>query len=169
MFNELWSSLLASSQGRSGGGAGKKKKENLQLRLWNLNSCGVRVAAPSPRRRKNGGGGSLGTTLGRCFSVFVYIRARFRFVLIGGNWKLSRRGATGELEVEFKFHRRSCKLSFLFLPRRQSAPERLARRLAVKCISLQDKHIVFFIFSWAWQGLWHDDNSCGWQWCLCSS
>ena len=39
-------------------------------------------------------------TLGRCFSMFVYIRARFRFAL-------SRRGATGELEVEFKFQRRS--------------------------------------------------------------
>ena len=32
-------------------------------------------------------------TLGRCFSMFVYIRAR--------------RGATGELEVEFKFQRRN--------------------------------------------------------------
>ena len=40
-------------------------------------------------------------------------------------WQLSRRGATGELEVEFKFRRRSCKLSFLFPPRRQSAPESL--------------------------------------------
>ena len=39
-------------------------------------------------------------TLGRCFSMFVYIRARFRFAL-------SRRGATGELEVEFKFQRRN--------------------------------------------------------------
>ena len=42
-------------------------------------------------------------------------------------------------------------------------PGELARRLAVKCISLQDKHIVFFISSWAWQGLWDDDNSSGWQ------
>ena len=40
-------------------------------------------------------------------------------------WQLSRRRATGELEVEFKFQRRSCKLSFLLPPRRQSAPESL--------------------------------------------
>ena len=31
-------------------------------------------------------------------------------------WLLSRWGATGELELEFKFQRRSCKLSFLFPP-----------------------------------------------------
>ena len=40
-------------------------------------------------------------------------------------WQLSRRGATGELEVEFKFQKRSCKLSFIFPPCRRSAPESL--------------------------------------------
>ena len=59
-------------------------------------------------------------TLGTCFSMFVYIRARIRFALIGGILT-ARRGAIGELEVEFKFQRGSCKLSFLFPPRRQSA------------------------------------------------
>ena len=55
----------------------------------------------------------------------------FTFALVSASrwlaeiWQLSRRGATGELEVEFKFERRSCKLSFLFPPRRQSAPESL--------------------------------------------
>ena len=44
-------------------------------------------------------------TLGTCFSMFVYIRARFRFALIGEVWPLRRRGATGELEAEFKFQR----------------------------------------------------------------
>ena len=63
--------------------------------------------------------------LGTCFSMFVYIRARFRVALIGGIWQLSRRGATGELEMEFKFQRSSCELSFLFPPRRQSAPDSL--------------------------------------------
>ena len=42
---------------------------------------------------------------------------------------LSRPGATGELEVEFKSQRRSCKLSFLFPPRRQSAPESLLQAI----------------------------------------
>ena len=40
-------------------------------------------------------------------------------------WQLSRWGATGELEGEFKFQRQSCKLSFLFPPCRQSASESL--------------------------------------------
>ena len=43
-------------------------------------------------------------THGTCFSTFVYIRACFRFVLIGRNLTVnSQWGATGELEVEFKF------------------------------------------------------------------
>ena len=37
-------------------------------------------------------------TTGTCFSVFVYIRTRFRFALIHKIWQLSRRGATEELE-----------------------------------------------------------------------
>ena len=56
--------------------------------------------------------------------MFVYIRACFRFALIGGNLtaQSTARKATGELEAELKFQRRSCELSFLFPPRRQSAP-----------------------------------------------
>ena len=57
--------------------------------------------------------------------MFVYIRARFRSRRLAEIWQLSRRGATGELEVEFKFRKRSYKLSFLFPPRRQSARESL--------------------------------------------
>ena len=38
-------------------------------------------------------------------------------------WQLSCQGATGELEVEFIFQRRSCKFSFLFPPCCQSTPE----------------------------------------------
>ena len=39
--------------------------------------------------------------------------------------QLSWQGATGALEMEFNFERRICKLSFLFPPSRQSAPESL--------------------------------------------
>ena len=38
--------------------------------------------------------------------------------------QLSRRGE-GKLEVEFKFQGLNCKLSFVFLPRRQSSRESL--------------------------------------------
>ena len=64
-------------------------------------------------------------TLGTCFSMFVYSRACSASRWLAEIWQPSLRGVTGELEVEFIFQRRSCKLSFLFLPRRQSAPESL--------------------------------------------
>ena len=60
-----------------------------------------------------------------CSSMFVYIRARFRFALIGGNLTAQSTGSHREFEAEFKFQRRSYKLSFLFPPRHQSAPESL--------------------------------------------
>ena len=56
-------------------------------------------------------------TLGTCFLMFVYIRADW--------WKSDssvEREPQGELQVEFKFQRRSFKLSF-FPFRYQSAPE----------------------------------------------
>ena len=45
-------------------------------------------------------------------------RALFHFVLIGGNLTAQSKGSHRELEAEFKFQRRSCKLSFLFPPSR---------------------------------------------------
>ena len=42
-------------------------------------------------------------TVSTCFSVFVYIRVRFRFALIGGNFTAKSTGSTGESEVKFKF------------------------------------------------------------------
>ena len=75
-------------------------------------------------------------TLGTYCSMFVDSRARFRFALIGVNLTAqSRRGATGKLEVDFKFQRRSCKLSFLSLPRRQSARESLLAGYRGICFS----------------------------------
>ena len=54
----------------------------------------------------------------------------------------ARPGATGELDVEFKFQRRCCKLSFLFSPCSQSSPEsllasylKLSLFQAPKCVS----------------------------------
>ena len=55
-------------------------------------------------------------TLGTCFSMFVYIHVRFRFVLIGRNLTAQLMGSHREFEEEFKFQRRSFKLSFIFLP-----------------------------------------------------
>ena len=38
-------------------------------------------------------------TLGTCFSMFVYIRARFGFELLSSNLTAQSKGATGEMEV----------------------------------------------------------------------
>ena len=63
--------------------------------------------------------------LGTCFQCL------FTFALVSASrwlaviWQFSRWGATGELGGEFKFQGRGYKLSFLFPPRRQSAPESL--------------------------------------------
>ena len=58
--------------------------------------------------------------------MFVYIHARFRFALNGGNFTARSDGEVrGELEVELKFQRVSCNLSFLFPPRHQSVLESL--------------------------------------------
>lgn len=60
-----------------------------------------------------------------CFSMFVL------FALTGGNLTDQR---TGELEAEFKFHRRSCQLSFLVRSRHHSALESLLNSTpACKC------------------------------------
>ena len=52
-----------------------------------------------------------------CLLAFLLISA-WRW--LAEIWQLSKWGATGELEVEFKFQRRGCKLSFLFPPLIQS-------------------------------------------------
>ena len=65
-------------------------------------------------------------TLGTCFSMFVYISARFRFELIGGNLTAKSTLSYGGIgRGEFTFQRHSCKLYFLYPPCRQSAPESL--------------------------------------------
>ena len=64
--------------------------------------------------------------LGTCFSMFVYICARFRFALIGGNLTAKSTLSYGGIgRGEFTLQRHSCKLSFLYPHCRQSAPENL--------------------------------------------
>ena len=70
------------------------------------------------------------TLVTRSLSLVCVFQCLFTFVLVSTSrwlaeiWQLSLQGATGELDVEFKFQRHtcSCKISFLFPPRRQSSP-----------------------------------------------
>ena len=112
---------VACQQALWGALAAEREKDNLQLRLWNLNICIEKVDAKCGNDISN-----EVITLGTCFSRFAYIRS-----LVSASrwlaeiWQLSWRGSTGKLEVEFKFQRRGCKLSFLFPPRFQSTTESL--------------------------------------------
>ena len=117
-YNHFYPSLRANSPA-----AGRKRKENLQLRLWNLNICIEKVDGKCWLAQS-----SLVMTSLPLVRVF---QCSFTFVLVSASsslaeiWQLSWRGATREMEVEFKFQRRRCKRSFLFPPRRQSASESL--------------------------------------------
>ena len=65
-----------------------KIKESLQLRLWNFNVCIEKVEAKFCRWKMLIGGDDISNdviTLGTRFSMFVNIRARFHFALIGEN------------------------------------------------------------------------------------
>ena len=95
----------------------------MQLGLRNLNIC-----IEKSRCEMLIGGDDLSNdiiTLGTCFSMFVYIHVRFRFVLIGGNLTAQLMGSHREFEEEFTFQRRSFKLSFIFLPCHKSVEESL--------------------------------------------
>ena len=110
---------------------GGKRKESLQLRLWNLKICIEKFEAKCWLAEMTLVMTSL--PLGTCFSMFVYIRARFRFSLIGENlttqstW--SNRGIGGGIQIP------ETKLEAL-LPFPTTPPERsgeLARRLTQHC------------------------------------
>ena len=98
---------------------GGKRKESLQLRLRNLNICIKKVDAKLWLAEMTLVLTSLPLArVFQCLFTFALVWASRWLVEI---WQLSRRGVPRELEVEFKFQRRSCKLSFLFPP----APESL--------------------------------------------
>ena len=117
-------------------GGKRKRKESLQLHLWNLNICFEKVDAKC----------WLGemTLVMTSLPLAHVFQCLFTFALISTLrclaeiWQLSRWGATGELEVEFKLQRCSCKLSFLFPPYCQSTPESLLAGYSVLLTETQD-------------------------------
>ena len=90
--NENWktTSLRASSPGRSGGGGkeGELATTSLEFEYLHRESrCEMLI-----------GGDDISNdviTFGTWFSMFVYIRARFRFALIGGNLTAQSTGSHG--------------------------------------------------------------------------
>ena len=106
-YNSLW----ANSPGRGG-----KQKESLQLCLWNLNICIEKVNAKCWLVEMTVTTSLPLACVFRCLFTFAFISASPWLAEI---WQLSWRGATGELELEFKFQRWwICKLSSLLPPLR---------------------------------------------------
>ena len=120
-FVDISFSLRANSLGRYGGGAGKGRRAcNYVSGIW-ISASKKSMRNAYWQRWISNEVISPGTS----FSVFVYIHARF----LRAEWRKFDssvgRGAAGELEVELKFRRNSCNLSFLFPPRRQIVLESL--------------------------------------------
>ena len=114
-YNSLWACSL---------GQGGKRKESLQLCLCNLNICIKKVNAKCWLVEM-----TVTTSLpfACVFNVCLHLRSFPLRLELAEIWQFSWRGATGELELEFKFQRCVCKLSFLFLPLRvcsQATPTR---------------------------------------------
>ena len=120
-------SLRTSSPGRSVDGAGRGKIAlNYVSGIW-ISICIENVDAKCWLAEM-----TLAMTSLPLAGVFRYVFFFFFTLALvsASRWlaeigQLSWRGATGALEVEFNFERRICKLSFLFPPRPQSAPESL--------------------------------------------
>ena len=92
-------SVRASFPGGSGGRAGKEGEPATSSLEFECLHRKTRCEMPI-------GGGDIGNdviTLGSCFSMFVYIRARFLFALISGNLTLqttgSHRGIGGGIQI----------------------------------------------------------------------
>ena len=111
---------LACDQALQGAPAAEQEKEGelATTLLWNLNICIKKLGAKCWLAEM---------TLVMTSVTFARVfQCSLTFALVSASrwladiWKLSRRRATKELEVEFKFQRRSRKLSFLFLPCLQS-------------------------------------------------
>ena len=99
--------------------AGGERKESLQLRP-DLSRCEMLIGADDISNDVN--------TLGKCFSMFAHILARFRFALIGESTG-SQRGIGGGIQIP------ETQLQAL-LPFPAPPPERpgeLARRLFLFC------------------------------------
>ena len=133
-LGELWilrrrfripgTTLRASSPGRSGQQGGKRKV-SLQIRLWNLNFH-LQCPGGSPSIELSGFIQSARRGNEReCIRNIEKHVPRVLTSLLMSSPPISTSHRHFRCRSIFKFQRRSCKLSYLFPPRHQSAPESL--------------------------------------------
>ena len=130
-----WIACKTSSPGRSGGGVGKGRRASttsLEFEyLLRKSRCEILI-----------GGDDISNDVifqCTCFSMFVYIRARFRYALIGGNLAVQVPGSLGELDVEFKFQRDVVASSPSFSLPASRAPRKACSQAVVE----YKRHILF--------------------------
>ena len=117
--------IVACKQALWGSLAVGQEKEG-ELRLWNLNICMEKVNAKCWLAEM--------TLVRTSLPLALVFQCLFTFMLVSTSrwleeiWQLSRREATGEMEVEFKFQSNSCELSFLCPPFLPPAPTRALPR-----------------------------------------
>ena len=110
---KIRTSLWASSRGCSGGGAGKGRRAcNYVSGIWISASTNQKSRCEMLIGRDDINNETI--SLGMCFSMFVYTKCASLALISASRWlaeiwRLSQRGATGELELEFKSQRHSCK------------------------------------------------------------
>ena len=102
---------------------GGKRKESLQLRLWNLNSTSKSPVGPGRLSCQLSANQREAETSANVTNIERHVpRVMTSLLMSSPPISISHRKSSMHI---FKFHRRSCKLYFLFSPRRQSAPESL--------------------------------------------
>ena len=113
-------SKLSGARWRRGG----KRKESLQLRLWNLNSASSSSVAPHRLSCQISANQREAETSANLTNIEKHVKARAKGNDVTTNVISANQHFASTFSMQiFKFQRRSCKLSFLFPPRRQSAPE----------------------------------------------
>ena len=118
-------SLQTSSPGRSGDVAGKGTGE------LSTASLGFEYLHRKSRCEMLIGGADISDdviTLGTCFSMFVYIRARIRFALIGGNLTAQSTGIHRGIGGKIQIPERQLQALLLFPAPPPERPGELARR-----------------------------------------
>ena len=106
---------------------GGKRKESLQLLLWNLNSAPNSPVAPRRLSCQISANQREAETSANLTNIEKHVKARAKGNDVTTNVISANQHFASTFSMQiFKFQRSSCKLSFLFPPRRQSAPARRA-------------------------------------------
>ena len=116
-------------------GGGTEKERNVQLRLWNFSNSPVAPGQLSCQISANQREVETSANINKHWKA----RAMGNDIITNVISANQHFASTFSMQI-FKFQRRSCKLSFLFPPRRQSAQERCSQARDAIHISILTTH-----------------------------